>query len=62
MRVLRVVTLVFGILALLLGSWWILQGTGVVPVGFMANHMEWAWRGIGVAVVGLVVIYISRRM
>ena len=62
MRVLRVVTLVFGILALLLGCWWILQGTGVVPVGFMANHMEWAYRGIGVAVVGLVVIYTSRRM
>ena len=52
---------VIGVLMVLLGVWWILQGTGIVPVGFMANQMPWAYRGIGLAVVGGGVIFLSRR-
>jgi hypothetical protein len=62
MKVLRVVVLVIGLLAILLGGWWVLQGTGIVPVGFMARHMEWAYRGVGLAVVGVTAVFISRRM
>ena len=62
MRVVRVIVLVIGILAILLGGWWVLQGTGIVPVGFMARHMEWAYRGVGLAVVGVVAVFISRRI
>jgi len=62
MRVLRVIVLVIGLLAILLGGWWVLQGTGIVPVGFMARHMEWAYRGVGLAVVGVIAVFFSRRM
>jgi hypothetical protein len=62
MNILRLTILVLGILVLLLGSWWILQGTGVVPIGFMAHQMAWAWRGAGLAVVGLIAVVISRRI
>jgi hypothetical protein len=47
--------------AIALGVWWILQGTGIVPVGFMANNMDWAYRGAGLAAVGLVAFVFARR-
>ena len=50
-----------GVLATLLGLWWILQGTGIAPVGFMANQMPWAYRGMALAAVGLGLVYVSRR-
>lgn len=56
----RLALLIIGILASILGTWWILQGTGIVPIGFMANHMEWAWRGGAVLAVGIVLIVVSR--
>lgn len=49
------------ILAMLLGIWWILQGTGLAPVGFMANQMPWAYRGIALVVVGSAVLFFTRR-
>ena len=58
----RTLVFVIGILATLLGVWWVCQGTGVVPIGFMANHMQWAWRGAVLALVGLVLVFTSRRL
>ncbi len=55
----RAVIRIIGILALLLGIWWILQGTGLAPVGFMANQMPWAYRGIGLVVIGAVLLLFS---
>ena len=55
------VLLIVGVLCALLGIWWILQGTGVAPVGFMANQMPWAYRGMGLAAFGGGLIYLSRR-
>ncbi len=54
--------LAVGVLAVLLGVWWIFQGTGLVPVGFMANNMQWAYRGAVLVVFGAVAAYFSRRM
>jgi len=65
MRILRVVLLVVGILALLIGLVWIGQGTGYFPYprsSFMISQMPWAYRGAGVAIVGLIVILVSRRV
>ncbi len=62
MAVLRIVLLVVGLLAALLGVWWICQGTGLVPVGFMANHMTWAYRGMGLVVFGALLTWGSRRV
>ena len=57
----KTVMLVVGVLAVLLGGWWILQGTGAAPVGFMANQMPWAYRGAALVVVGVVLVLFSRR-
>lgn len=57
--------LVIGILATLTGLVWIGQGTGYFPYprsSFMISQTPWAYRGIALAVVGLVLIVISRRM
>jgi uncharacterized membrane protein len=54
---------VFGILLVLLGVLWIGQGTGYFPYpsySFMISQMSWAYRGIAVAVAGIVLIIISR--
>jgi hypothetical protein len=56
--------LVAGILAFLVGLLWIGQGTGVFPYpkeSFMIDERPWAWRGAIVAVIGLVLIIVSRR-
>ena len=50
-----------GLFAALLGTWWILQGTGIAPVGFMANQMPWAYRGMVLAAVGIGLVVYSRR-
>ena len=54
---------VFGILLVLLGVLWVGQGTGYFPYpsySFMISQMSWAYRGIAVAVAGIVLIIISR--
>ena len=43
------------------GLFWILQGTGIVPVGFMANHIQYAYEGIVVVLVGGGLIWFANR-
>jgi len=65
MRILRVVLQVVGILVLLIGLVWIGQGTGYFPYprsSFMISQMPWTYRGAAVAIVGLIVILVSRRV
>jgi len=50
-----------GVLAMFLGTFWVLQGTGVVPLGFMANDIDWAYRGAALFVIALFVIAHYRR-
>ena len=49
------------ILAMLIGVWWVAQGTGLAPIGFMANNMDWAYRGAWLFVGGFVVLFLVRR-
>ncbi len=58
----RSLLLVIGVLSVVLGLWWVAQGTGLVPIGFMAHHMQWAYRGAVLAVVGVVLMVVSRRI
>ena len=61
----RTIALITGILLLLLGLLWIGQGTGYFPYpsySFMISEMTWAYRGAGVALVGVIVVLISRRL
>jgi hypothetical protein len=61
----RTVVLLAGILLLLLGLLWIGQGTGYFPYpsySFMVSEMTWAYRGAGVALAGIIVILLARRI
>jgi hypothetical protein len=61
----RIALLIAGILGLLLGLVWIGQGTGLFPYpasSFMISEMTWAYRGVALAAIGLILIVVSRRM
>jgi uncharacterized membrane protein len=55
---------IVGILALLIGLIWIGQGSGVInwpQSSFMISRIEWAYYGAVLAVVGVILIWRSRR-
>jgi len=60
---LRTTLLVLGILAILVGLVWVGQGTGYFPYpssSFMINQKPWFYRGLILAVAGVVVVAVSR--
>jgi hypothetical protein len=57
----RWVVSIIGLLLALMGIFFILQGTGIVPVGFMANHIQYAYEGIVVVVVGAGLVWLANR-
>jgi hypothetical protein len=62
--VLRIVLLIIGSLMVLLGLVWIGQGSGYFPYpaeSFMINKTPWIYWGVLLAVLGLIVIVLSRR-
>jgi hypothetical protein len=62
--ILRIVLLVVGCLMVLLGLVWIGQGSGYFPYpaeSFMINQTPWIYWGLLLAVLGLIVIFLSRR-
>lgn len=52
---------VLGILMILGGSVWILQGINLLPGSFMTGDPRWAVRGAALLVVGIVLFIISSR-
>jgi hypothetical protein len=55
--------LILGLVAVLMGSLWIGQGTGLVhwpASSFMIDQRPWVTRGVILAVVGLILIAASR--
>jgi len=57
----RTVLLTLGVLAAVTGVWWMLQGTlALWPSGQMAGKLEWAYRGGGALVAGVVLMGASR--
>jgi hypothetical protein len=49
----RIVVNIVGVLLVLLGSVWFLQGINVLPGSFMSGQMRWAVRGGILFVVGV---------
>ena len=49
----RIVLNVVGVVLVLLGSIWILQGINVLPGSFMTGQMRWAMRGAILVFVGI---------
>jgi hypothetical protein len=50
-------SLILGVIAILAGAVWILQGTGVLPGSFMTGQRMWLIIGIIVGIVGLALAY-----
>lgn len=60
----RAVLLFAGIILMLTGAVWIGQGTGYFPYpssSFMIDQRKWAYGGVAVLVIGLLLIAYGRR-
>ena len=57
----RIVLNIVGVLLVLLGSIWVLQGINVLPGSFMSGQMRWAVRGGMLLVVGIVALVWANR-
>ena len=65
MSALKSTLFVIGIFATLTGLVWIGQGTGYFPypeTSFMISQTPWTYRGVALAIAGIVTIVVSRRM
>ena len=52
---------ILGVLLFMVGTLWILQGTGIYAVGMMANQMKYAYAGIVVDIIAIGLIVIANR-
>jgi hypothetical protein len=52
---------VIGVLAVLLGGVWVLQGLNVLPGSFMTGDVRWAMYGSVLALAGIALVVWSRR-
>jgi len=60
----KTLMLIVGVLALVMGVLWIGQGSGYInwpASSFMINQMKWAYYGMATAVIGIGLIWYSRR-
>lgn len=60
-RVVRIVLIVVGVIALLIGIVFGGQGLGVIPGSFMTGDRTWFYIGLVVAFVGVVLLLIAFR-
>jgi hypothetical protein len=58
----KIAATVVGVLLMLVGCVWFLQGIGVLPGSFMSGQTRWAINGGIAFFIGLVLIVASRRM
>ena len=58
----RIALNVIGVLLLLIGLIWILQGINVLPGSFMTGQIKWAAYGGLAVVAGLGALYAARRI
>ena len=57
----RMLMMIAGVLLVLMGGVWILQGINVLPGSFMTGQTKWAVYGALTAVAGIVLIVLGRR-
>lgn len=65
MRTLRTILFVFGVIAALMGLLWIGQGLGYIhwpASSFMLDQRVWADYGAALAVAGLLMLLLARRL
>ena len=52
---------VVGVLLVLVGCLWFLQGVGMLPGSFMSSQTKWAVYGGGAIVAGIALLWLNRR-
>ncbi len=57
----RIAARVVGIIAILIGALWVGQGLGVLPGSAMSGVVFWFWVGAVLVLVGLALLFASRR-
>jgi hypothetical protein len=57
----RVVLSVLGVLIILAGGVWFLQGINVLPGSFMTGQIQWAINGAVAIAAGLVLLFLANR-
>jgi hypothetical protein len=57
----RIVMIVAGVLCLLLGCVWILQGINVLPGSFMTGQTRWAIYGALLVIIGIGLLFSANR-
>ena len=50
-----------GVILILLGGGWILQGINILPGSFMTGQIQWALAGSIAAIVGIGLLLFARR-
>lgn len=50
-----------GLLLDLIGTIWLLQGTGILPGSFMTGQLFWAGAGIVAMIVGMALVVLAMR-
>ena len=58
----RTVLTLVGVVLILVGAIWFLQGVNVFPGSFMTGQVQWAVLGGIAFVVGILALYRARRM
>jgi len=61
-NIVRWVLIILGLLLLVIGVVWALQGTNILPYGQMAGHRRWIAIGGGLGIIGIVLIILSTRI
>ena len=57
----KLVLTIVGVLLILMGVVWILQGFNILPVGFMAGQMQYALLGAILVIGGIGLVAFGRR-
>jgi len=57
----RIPMMIAGLLLVLMGGVWILQGINVLPGSFMSGHAKWSLYGGLVAIVGIALLVAGTR-
>ena len=57
----RIVMIVAGVLCLLLGCVWILQGINILPGSFMTGQTKWAIYGGLLVIIGIGLLFSANR-
>ena len=57
----KIILTILGVLLVILGGIWILQGISVLPGSFMTGQIRWAIYGAIAAVAGVVLIVLASK-